>query len=132
MGSLPREKAGVGSAVNDISREVGGTLGVAVVGSVFVSLYGPTLSDRFTALPGLVNALPAGVFEQAQDSVGAAYFVAQQSPVAVQPAVLNAVSDSFMHGFSTACLVTAGMAFVGSLFALKYLPARADDVVAGH
>jgi hypothetical protein len=83
-------------------------------------------------LPGLVKALPAGVFEQAQDSVGAAYSVAQQSPAAVQPAVLNAVSESFMHGFSTACLVTAGMALVGSVFALKFLPARADEVTAGH
>lgn len=128
MGSLPREKAGVGSAVNDISREVGGTLGVAVVGSVFVSLYGPKIVERFTALPGMVDALPAGVFESAQDSVGAAYFVAQQSPSDAQAAVLNAVSDSFMHGFSTACLVTAGMALVGSLFALKFLPARAESV----
>ena len=102
MGSLPREKAGVGSAVNDISREVGGTLGVAVVGSVFVSMYGPKLVEKFTALPGLVQALPAGVFESAQDSVGAAYFVAQEAPSAAQQSVLNAVSDSFMHGFSTA------------------------------
>ncbi len=132
MGSLPREKAGVGSAVNDISREVGGTLGVAVVGSVFVSLFGPTLSEKFTALPGLVASLPAGAFEQAQDSVGAAYFVAQQTPAAVQPAVLNAVSDSFMQGFSTACLVTAGMALVGSVLALKFLPARADEVHSPH
>ena len=128
MGSLPREKAGVGSAVNDISREVGGTLGVAVVGSVFVSMYGPKLVEKFTALPGLVQALPAGVFESAQDSVGAAYFVAQEAPSAAQQSVLNAVSDSFMHGFSTACLVTAGMALVGSLFALKFLPARPDSV----
>ncbi len=127
MGSLPREKAGVGSAVNDIAREVGGTLGVAVVGSVFVSLYTPKLIERFTALPGLVDALPSGAYEAAQDSVGAAYFVAQQSPAEAQSAVLTAVSDSFMHGFSTACLVTAGMALVGSVFALKFLPARADS-----
>lgn len=83
--------------------------------------------ERFTALPGLLDALPAGAYEAAQDSVGAAYFVAQQSPTSAQSAVLTAVSDSFMHGFSTACLVTAGMAFVGSLFALKFLPARADS-----
>ncbi len=130
MGSLPREKAGVGSAVNDISREVGGTLGVAVVGSVFVSLYGPKISETFTALPGLVQALPAGLYESAQDSVGAAFAVAQGSPAAVRPDVIAAVSDSFVHGFSTACLVAAGMAFVGSLFALRFLPARAD--VAQH
>ncbi len=127
MGSLPREKAGVGSAVNDISREVGGVLGVAVVGSAFVSVYGPQISDNFTALPGLVSSLPDGVFETAQDSVGAAYFVAQQSPPSVQAAVQQAVSDSFMTGFSTACLIVASMALVGSLLALRYLPARAQQ-----
>jgi hypothetical protein len=112
--------------VNDISREVGGVLGVAVVGSVFVSLYTPKLIERFASLPGLVQSLPQGAYESAQDSVGAAYFIAQQAPETAQPAVLSAVSDSFMHGFSTACLVTAGMAFVGAIFALKFLPARAD------
>lgn len=127
MGSLPREKAGVGSAVNDISREVGGTLGVAVVGSVFVSLYGPKIVETFTKIPGLISALPAGVFDSAQDSVGAAYFVAQQSPNQVQELVRNAVSTSFMDGFGTACLVAAGMAFVGSLFALAFLPARPSE-----
>ena len=127
MGSLPREKAGVGSAVNDISREVGGTLGVAVVGSVFVSLYCPKIADEFGKLPGLVQALPEGVFESAQDSVGAAYFVAQESPANVQSTVLQAVTDSFMHGFTTASLVAAGMALVGAVFALKYLPARAPS-----
>jgi large subunit ribosomal protein L1 len=45
MGELPREKAGVGSAVNDVSREVGGTLGVAISGSIFASLYGPKLGE---------------------------------------------------------------------------------------
>lgn len=127
MGSLPREKAGVGSAVNDISREVGGTLGVAVVGSVFVSMYSPKIVETFTAIPGLVASLPAEAFEKSQDSVGAAYSVAQQSPSQVQQAVQTAVSDSFIHGFGTACLVAAGMAIVGAICALLFLPARPDE-----
>ena len=127
MGSLPREKAGVGSAVNDISREVGGTLGVAVVGSVFVSLYTPRLIENFEKIPGLVgmlNKISPELYPTAQDSVGAAFGIAQEAPSAVQPAVLNAVSDSFVQGFQTACLVGVGMAFLGALFALKFLPAR--------
>jgi hypothetical protein len=127
MGSLPREKAGVGSAVNDISREVGGTLGVAVVGSVFVSLYTPRLVENFTKIPGLIDALNKinpELYPMAQDSVGAAFGIAQQSPSAIRPEVVNAVSDSFVQGFQTASLVGAGMAIVGSIFALKFLPAR--------
>jgi hypothetical protein len=60
----------------------------------------------------------------AQDSVGAAFTIAQQTPAAVRPEVLSAVSDSFVQGFQTACLVGVVMAFIGALFALKFLPAR--------
>ena len=125
MGSLPREKAGVGSAVNDLSREVGGVLGVAVTGSVFLSLYSPRLVELFTAVPGLVPALPEGVLDDAEESVGAAFAVAQQSPDAAQPQVLSAVSESFMHGFGMACLVVSVAALIGSALALRFLPARA-------
>ncbi|MFM8870351.1 MAG: MFS transporter, partial [Actinomycetota bacterium] len=125
MGSLPRDKAGVGSAVNDVSREVGGTLGVAITGSIFVSLYSPRLIERFEAIPGLIEAVPAAALSAAEESVGAAYFVAMQSPEAVRQSVLSAVSDSFMTGFGTACLTVSVVALFGSLAALRYLPARA-------
>jgi hypothetical protein len=127
MGSVPRERAGVASAVNDISRELGGTLGVAVTGSIFISLYSPEIVTTFTGIPGLVDSLPEGVFEQAQDSVGVAYAVVQSSPAAIQQQVIDAVSTSFMSGFSTACLVVSIAAFVGSIFALRFLPARSND-----
>ena len=124
MGTLPVDKAGVGSAVNDISREVGGTLGVAVVGSVFVSLWTPAIASKFESIPGLVAALPDGVFDAAQESVGAAYAVAQQAPEGARPVVQQAVSDAFMNGFGNATLVAAGMAFFGMVCALLFLPAR--------
>jgi hypothetical protein len=60
----------------------------------------------------------------AQDSVGAAFAISQQTPTGLQPLVMNAVSDAFVHGFQTACLVGVGMALVGAIFALKFLPAR--------
>ena len=125
MGSLPREKAGVGSAVNDLSREVGGVLGVAVTGSVFLSLYSPRLIELFGKVQGLLPALPEGVAEQARESVGAAYAIGQQSPEVVRPQVLSAVSESFMHGFGAASLFVSAMALVGSIAALRFLPARA-------
>ena len=133
MGSVPRERAGVASAVNDISRELGGTLGVAITGSIFISLYTPKIIEAFTNIPGLIDSLPDGVFEQAQDSVGAAYAVVQNSPIQVQPLVVTAVSDSFMSGFGTACLVVSAVALVGSVVAWRFLPARstaASDIDA--
>jgi len=122
MGTQNRDKAGVGSAINDVSREVGGTLGVAIVGSVFVSLYTPKLASSFAGIAGLVQNLPAGIYEIAQKSVGAAYQVAGKSPAAIQGQVQEAVSNSFIHGFRTACVVASGVAIVGSVIALVLLP----------
>jgi MFS family permease len=120
MGELPREKAGVGSAVNDVSREVGGTLGVAICGSVFASLYGPKLGE----LVAKFN-LPAEAVALAKESAGAGFAVAEMSPTPeAAAAVRQAVSEAFMHGFHTACFTGAGVALVGALFALKFLPAR--------
>ena len=53
MGSLPKEKAGVGSAMNDVLREVGGTLGVAVLGSLLASKYADGMGDSTSSALGV-------------------------------------------------------------------------------
>jgi hypothetical protein len=60
----------------------------------------------------------------AEDSVGAAYQIAQQAPEALREQVQDAVSNAFLQGFATACIVASVVAMVGAVFALKYLPAR--------
>jgi hypothetical protein len=76
MGSLPPAQAGVGSAVNDTTREIGGAVGVAVLGSVASSLFA---SHMHAVLLGA----PAGVAAQARTSVGAAVTIGRQIPGAV-------------------------------------------------
>src|SRR5947209_12089562 len=110
----PRAKAGVGSAVNDATREAGGTLGVAVIGSVYTSLYTSGLANS-------AGGLPARVLHVAQNSVGAGMAVAGHAPAAVRPAVLDAVQSSFMSGLHTGCLVAAGVCAVGAIGSL-WLP----------
>ena len=120
LGSLPREKAGVGSAVNDTTRELGGTIGVAVVGSVFSSLYGPEILRRLGALP-----IPARALAAAEESVVAAAEIARRAPAGARAVVLEAARDSFMRGFSVGVLVAAGVTAVAAIAALAFLPARA-------
>lgn len=133
MGSLPPAKAGVGSAVNDTTREIGGTLGVAIVGSVFSSLYGPRIADALRDL----GAPPVAV-DAARESVVAAATVAERAPEAVRPAILDAASDAFLQGMAAGCRVTALITFLGGLGALLALPARPsaagapDDETAGE
>ncbi len=120
MGSLSLDKAGIGSAVNDTTRELGGTLGVAVAGSVFSSVYAGALADGpiFAELGPEAQAIT-------EESVGAARLVASELG-SVAPAYLVEVNEAFLSGFSVASLVVAGVAAAGALFAARFLPARAQ------
>ena len=125
MGSLSADKAGVGSAVNDTTRELGGTLGVAVIGSVFNSIYIGALRNGtvFSQLPEIAR-------RPTEDSVGAARIVAQHLPPGIAPAYLHEVAHAFLSGLGLACLVTAGVAGAGSILAARFLPARAQGAKA--
>ncbi len=110
---LPPARAGVGSAVNDATRELGGTLGVAVVGSVFSSVF----ADRLAS--GVYAGLPPARLEAAQDSVGVALAL-----VGGDPARLAAMQDSFMAGLSTSCLLIGSVCLAGAVAAAALLPGR--------
>lgn len=119
MGSLSADKAGIGSAVNDTTRELGGTLGVAVIGSVFSSVYVASLADGPT-----FQALTEEARTATEDSVAAAGSVAPSLGVDA-PAYLAEVSNAFLSGLSVACLTATVVTLAGSAFALRFLPARA-------
>jgi EmrB/QacA subfamily drug resistance transporter len=122
MGSLPLAKAGVGSAVNDTTRQVGGALGVAVLGSVYTSLYGSHVVDA------LANQnVPADAMAQVKDSIGGAAQVAATVGGSTGAAIVEAARSAFMDGYQTAVRVGALFTFVGILVVLRWLPARARD-----
>ncbi|HTN81426.1 MAG TPA: DHA2 family efflux MFS transporter permease subunit [Acidimicrobiales bacterium] len=122
MGSLPKEKAGVGSAVNDTTREIGGALGVAVIGSVLASVYSSHLTDAAS------GRLPQPALDTATSSVGAALAVAQRIGPAAEPLV-SAARQAFVDGMVIGSRLTAVVAVIGALVALKWLPARATDEI---
>jgi predicted MFS family arabinose efflux permease len=116
MGVVPKEKAGIGSAVNDATRELGATLGVAIIGSVYASVYASGVED-------VAGSLPAPAVDAASDSIGAALVVSEQLGPAGQP-LLDAAQAAFFDGFQLGCLVAAGVLFLGAAFAARYLPSR--------
>ena len=124
MGALPRDRAGVGSAVNDTTRQVGGALGVAVIGSAFASVYGGRMAD---AVAGV--GLPGDAATAAGDSVGAALAVADRIGGPSGEALAEVARQSFVDGLHVAVLIGAGVALLGALVALAWLPARAPDAV---
>jgi len=116
MQVLPPARAGVGSAVNDATRELGGTLGVAVVGSLFSSLYGAKLAEL------LDGRLDPETLEAARGSVGLADALAAQVP-----GVTGAMEVAFIDGLSRGSLVIGLMCLVGSAFAWALLPGNRYD-----
>jgi EmrB/QacA subfamily drug resistance transporter len=126
MGAVPKAKAGVGSAINDATRILGATLGVAVIGSIYASLY----ASRLTS--GIGVHLPAGAADAAERSVGGALGAADQLAAGgrgdIAAALEDTTSAAFFHGFEVACLVAAAVAIVGSVAALVLIPAQPPRV----
>ncbi len=108
---LPPSRAGVGSAVNDATRELGSTLGVAIVGSVFSSIFGARLLDS--------AFLATGKASEAADSVPVAFGIAATDPV-----LLPIAQDSFLAGLAVACVVIAGVCYAAAIAGLVALPGR--------
>ena len=118
---LSPAKAGVGSAVNDATREAGGTLGVAIIGSVYASLYTSSLGHS------ALTKLAAPALASAKSSVGAGLAIVAHTPLAERATALDAVQSAFMSGLHTGCVVAAGVCAIGALGALA-LPGRRRPV----
>jgi EmrB/QacA subfamily drug resistance transporter len=119
MGALPRAKAGAGSAVNDTTREVGGTLGVAIVGSVMSSAYGGHVISALARI-----GAPAAVRAAARQSIVAGLDVASHLPPGLREAAAAVARQSFMEGLRAGSLVAAVATAVAALATLAFLPAR--------
>ncbi len=120
MGSLPRERAGVGSATNDTTRQVGGALGVAVLGSILASGYRDAIAG---SLPGLPDAVATAV----RDSLGAAVALSDQIGGGAGEALLDAGRSSFMDGVSGALVAGALVMAVAAVASMALLPAAAPE-----
>ncbi|WP_439030376.1 MFS transporter [Gordonia terrae] len=117
MDALRPEQAGAGSAVNDTTREIGGTLGVAVLGSILTSTYAAGIGDRLSG-----SGLPAEAVDAAKQSVMAGGEVAEELPGAVGQAVRTAVQEVFMNGLHDAvwaAVAITAAAGVAAVFLLR-------------
>ena len=118
MGSLPPDQFGVGSAVNDTTREVGGALGIAVLGSLFAGSYG-------AAMAGPVAGLPDAAAKAIRDSLAGASAVAAQIGGDAGTFLLTTARHAFVDAMAWTSVIGAVVAVGGALIALVWLPARA-------
>ncbi len=125
MGSLPREKAGVGSAMNDTTRQVGGAVGVAVLGSILSSRYTSELLGRLPA------SVPPQIAEPVSESIGAALGIARDVPAAAahREAIVSAANTAFVDGMHVTVVAAAVVIVIAAIGVLRWLPARGHDHV---
>jgi DHA2 family multidrug resistance protein-like MFS transporter len=117
MSAVPHAKAGVGSAVNDTTREVGGALGIAVLGSIGSAVYRSGID-----LGGL--SLPPPVVDAARESVGAASVLANRVPGGVELAAR--AGGAFTDAFNVASAVAAAMALAAAVVVAVVFNRRAE------
>ena len=123
VSSLPLSKSGVGSAVNDVTREVGGALGIAIMGSVLASGFSSKMADRIKDLP-----IPAGPRELIEDSIGKAFGVSDEAvrsgliPRSAGELIHDSAREAFVNGSRIAFFVAAAVAAVGALVAGNLIP----------
>jgi EmrB/QacA subfamily drug resistance transporter len=125
MGSLPRAKAGVGSAVNDTTRQMGGALGVAIIGSFVASVYSSGIG-KIAAEFGLTSAQTTS----AKGSLGSALTLSNDPNITNPGQFVNRAKDYFVDGLTSGMRVGAAFVIIAAIVAYKYLPAFAKDPLA--
>jgi DHA2 family multidrug resistance protein-like MFS transporter len=114
ISSVPREKAGVASAVNNTIRQVGGALGVAALGSVLSGVYRGQISDK-------LGILPAGTRDAAAESVSATYTAAERAGAA-GAGLIGPANDAFVTAMHWAAGGATIAAVLGVLAVVRWLP----------
>ena len=123
MSSLPLAKAGVGSAVNDTTRQVGGALGVAIIGSVLSSIYASQMSDFLAGTP-IKGRAAEGIKESLGAALGAAKGLVRTAPE-LAASLARTANSAFVDGMQVGLYVAAGATLIGAVIAFVWLPARA-------
>ncbi len=124
VGASPRSDAGVGSAVNDIARQIAGALGVAVIGSVMTSLYAGKMAETVEDLSG---ALSPDQIDVASDAVGLATTIAADIGGPAGATLDLAARTNFADAMGIAIMAGGGVTFVAALFIARFMPSRHQD-----
>lgn len=122
MGAVPEAKAGVGSAMNDVVRQVAGALGVAISGSIMNTAYRNQMETE-------TAGLPAPAAQAANDSVGAALQVANGLGGQVGDHLASVARTSYVDAMGIAAIIAATVVVIGAGIILRWLPAHESDPI---
>jgi EmrB/QacA subfamily drug resistance transporter len=123
MSAVPARRAGVGSAMNDATRELGAALGIAVLGSVAASRYARSVDH--------LRGVPAAAKEVARDSLGGALVTAENIGGAAGRALATGSQQAFVDGMHVAVLFGAVLSVIAAVLVYRFLPVQ-TPMVGGH
>ena len=124
LGSVPAQDQGQASGVNDTGEQLGGAVGIAILGSLGTAVYRSKVADSLPA------DIPAEVADAAQDTLGGAIAIAESLPGALADAVVAAAQVAFVDALHLVAAVAAILAVVTAIVAaaaLRNVPARSDS-----
>lgn len=128
LASVPRERAGMGSAVNDGMSELGGSLGVAVLGSLLAVGYRNSIEQAISAAGDAISTVPAEVVTAVRESLAAGSLAVAQLPPEMAVPIRTVAGQAFVSGMTTSLIVAALIVAVGAMLAWWLFPARVDRV----
>lgn len=131
LGSVPRERSGIASAVNDATSELGGSLGVAVLGAVLTTRYRSAIDDAVADAGAAASELPAEVLEAVRESLGSAVLAAPRAGGELATAIAETAGRAFTSGMGLALMVGAAVPAVGALVAWRLFPRRLEQASHG-
>jgi DHA2 family multidrug resistance protein-like MFS transporter len=128
LSRVPRERSGMGAAVNDAVTELGGSFGVAVLGGVLAFFYRERIDEVVANTGDAASTVPASALDAISESLASAVVLIQQLPDEVAVPARAIVGEAFVQGMGWAlgfgCLVT----ILGALLAWKFFPLRMERV----
>ncbi len=133
MGSVPAVKAGIGSAMNDTTRQLGGAMGVAILGTVMNSVYLSEITSLEQA--PFFSQLPEQAYAVIQSSIQGALIVAKQVPVPqIAQVITDTAGEAFVQGMTQAMFIASLIMFAAALVTFAILPTRIQraDKIAGE
>ena len=124
MAAVPVDDAGIGSAVNDVTRELGGALGIALIGSLVNGWYRGNIDDR------LAGQVPPEVLEASREGIGVATLTASRLPAELASTVTSTANLAFVDAMTSGFFVSAAILFGTLAVALTMVPTRLRETQA--
>ena len=120
LGAVPKSRAGVGSAIGNVSFQLGGALGVAALGSVISSVYKMQMSDGLAALTSIPYQITGAVTE----SIGSVARITALLPDSIRDNIKSLAAQYFMSGWQLALLCVTALGLAGAVVALTCMPQK--------